>query len=84
MINKKLKWSNNAKQKVKELHDELSINNKSWHSIKSIPEKRSSELIVSALSQLINNGKTEDIIALLDQSIKWLNQEIKDPGCPSH
>tara|TARA_Y100001968_G_scaffold154003_1_gene140673 strand:+ start:1813 stop:2022 length:210 start_codon:yes stop_codon:yes gene_type:complete len=67
-----------------ELHKELSLNDKNWHSKKSDPEIRAAELLINALSQLINDGEVIDIENLLLQAIKWLKREVKDPGCPRH
>ena len=76
--------SQRSKELIKELHKELTINNRNWHAQKSNNKKRAAELIISALAQLTNNGEEEDIEELLHHSIKWLNNEIKDPGCPNH
>ncbi|WP_320664349.1 DUF6439 family protein [Prochlorococcus sp. MIT 1223] len=78
------KWSNQTKELLKGLHKDISINNRDWHVQKSDHEKRAAELLVAALSQLINEGEKEDIKELISQSLKWLNHEIKDPGCPNH
>mgnify|MGYP001477848223 CR=1 FL=1 len=77
-------WSKSSQVLIKELHKQLTINNKDWHREKSDNKKRAAQLIISSLTQLINNGNTKDIEELLYQAIKWLNKEIKDPGCPKH
>ena len=82
MKHKESKWSIDSKILTKELHKELTINNRDWHLQKSDSRKRAAELIISALSQLINNGEADDIKDLLNQANKWLLNEIKDPGCP--
>ena len=77
------KWNNETKILIKSLHQQLCINNTNWHQQKSDPELRASELLISALAQLINQGETDDIEQLLNQAIKWLKREIRDPGCPN-
>tara|TARA_Y100001968_G_C19355090_1_gene716738 strand:- start:1117 stop:1374 length:258 start_codon:yes stop_codon:yes gene_type:complete len=84
MVKPVSKWNNESKLLIKELHDELSIKNKNWHLYKSDPERRAAELLISALAQLINQGDLVDVEELLNQAIKWLRKEIKDPGCPQH
>tara|TARA_Y100001968_G_C19218444_1_gene648414 strand:- start:65 stop:340 length:276 start_codon:yes stop_codon:yes gene_type:complete len=78
------KWGKSTKKLLKELHKELSISDRNWHQDKGSPEKRAAELLINALTQLINNGNTSDVEALTSQAIKWLKLEIKDPGCPHH
>ncbi len=78
------KWNENSKLLLKKLHGELSINNKNWHQQKSDKQIRAAELLVGALSQLINEGDETNVKELLRQALKWLDNEIKDPGCPSH
>ena len=77
-------WSENTKHLTKALHKELSLSDRNWHQSKNIPERRSAQLIINALAQIINNGKQEDIEALLEEAQKWIRREIKDPGCPRH
>tara|TARA_B100000700_G_C14813986_1_gene746591 strand:- start:631 stop:885 length:255 start_codon:yes stop_codon:yes gene_type:complete len=76
------KWSEKTQFLLIELHKELCISHKDWHKNKSDPDKRAAQLLTSALTQLINNGKINEIEELLIQSIKWLKKEVKDPGCP--
>tara|TARA_Y100001968_G_C19081754_1_gene583326 strand:+ start:406 stop:690 length:285 start_codon:yes stop_codon:yes gene_type:complete len=75
-------WSYKSKTLIKELHQELCISHKNWHIQKSNSTKRAAELLITALSQLSNNGDLHEVEKLLSQSIKWLNKEIQDPGCP--
>ena len=82
--NKRNKWSNHSIKLIKELHEEIAINERTWHQYKSNSDRRAAELIISALGQLINDGESKDIQELLQQSIKWLKKEISDPGCPDH
>ena len=77
-------WTNKQKDLVSLLQNELILNHNNWHKFKSNKYKRSAELIASALSQIINNGKDKDIEDLIEQSLKWIREEAKDPGCPSH
>ena len=77
-------WSLKAKQLTKELHNEISLNNYSWHKFRASKERRSAELIMSAMSQIINNGDDLEIENLLNQAIRWIKEEIKDNGCNHH
>ena len=73
-----------AEELARELHSLLSINDKEWHQQKGIPDRRAAELISAAILQLICGGEKNDIENLLEQSLKWLKREVKDPGCPNH
>ncbi len=84
MKKKKAKWSSNTKKLAKELHSELSINNHNWHEFKTDSERRSAELLVCAISQIVNEGETSEVEELINQALLWIKKEIKDPGCPSH
>ena len=77
-------WTEKAKLLAKELHKEISLDNYNWHKYRGNKQRRSAELIISAISQLINDGDEADIEILLKQAILWLNEEIKDSGCKSH
>ena len=77
-------WSDKAKLLVKELHRELSLDNYNWHKLRGNKQRRSAELIISAISQLINDGDDVEIEALLNQAILWIKEEIKDSGCKGH
>ena len=77
-------WSNEVKKLISDLHANLTLSDKDWHKSKNNKYKRASELLASALSQIANNGKPEDIEKLIEQSLLWLREEVKDPGCPSH
>ena len=77
-------WPEKVHLLVKELHDEISLNNYNWHKFRGNKQRRSAELIISAISQLINNGDDEEIEDLLNQAILWIKEEIKDTGCKSH
>ncbi|AAP99819.1 MULTISPECIES: DUF6439 family protein [Prochlorococcus] len=77
-------WTSNTKKLIKELHSELTLNDKDWHKFKANKSLRAAEMLSSALSQIVNNGEKSDIEDLIEQSLKWIRGEIKDPGCPSH
>ena len=76
------KWSESSKKLIKELQKELWINHENWHTQKSDNKKRAAEQLVGALSQLIHNGDTDNVKDLISHSLKWLNKEVQDPGCP--
>ena len=77
-------WSEKSKLLVKELHREISLDNYNWHKLRGNKQRRSAELIISAISQLINDGDDVEIEALLNQAILWIKEEIKDSGCKGH
>tara|TARA_Y100001968_G_scaffold8711_1_gene7370 strand:- start:606 stop:863 length:258 start_codon:yes stop_codon:yes gene_type:complete len=77
-------WPEKVKLLLKELHKEISLNNYNWHKFRGNKQRRSAELIISALSQLMNNGDDEEIEDLLNQAVLWIKEEVKDTGCKSH
>jgi len=77
-------WSEKAKSLAKDLHNEISLDNYNWHKFRGNKQRRSAELIISAISQLINDGDEIEIENLLNQAILWIREEIKDKGCKSH
>ena len=77
-------WSEKAKSLAKDLHNEISLDNYNWHQLRGNKQRRSAELIISAISQLINDGEDEEIEDLLNQALLWIREEIKDTGCKSH
>ena len=77
-------WSEKAKLLTKDLHNEISLNNYNWHRFRGNKQRRSAELIISAISQLINDGDEIEIENLLNQAILWIREDIKDKGCKSH
>ena len=77
-------WSEKAISIAKELHNEISLDNHNWHQFRGNKQRRSAELIISAISQLINDGDEAEIEDLLNQAILWIKEEIKDTGCKSH
>ena len=84
MKEKKSIWTDKTKALIKELHDELSIDNYTWHKFRSNKQRRSGELIISAISQLINDGNEKEIEELLNQAILWIKEDVKDKGCINH
>ena len=77
-------FSEKAKILAKELHNEISIDNYNWHQYRGNKKRRSAELIISAISQLVNNGNEVEIETLLNQAILWIKEDIKDEGCKGH
>ena len=77
-------WSDKAKLLAQDLHNEISLDNYNWHKFRGNKQRRSAELIISAFSQLINNGDEADIEDLLTQALLWIKEDIKDSGCKSH
>ena len=77
-------WTEKTKLLLKELHSEVSLDNYNWHQFRGNKQRRSAELIISAISQLINDGDEAEIEELLKQAILWLKEDIKDTGCKSH
>ena len=82
--NNKYIWSEKIKTLAKELHNEIRLDNYNWHQFRGNKQRRSAELIISAISQLINDGDDAEIEDLLNQAILWIKEEIKDTGCESH
>ena len=77
-------WPEKVQLLVKELHEEISLNNSNWHKYRGNKQRRSAELIISAISQLVNSGDDMEIEELLNQAILWIKEEINDKGCESH
>ena len=77
-------WSEKTQLLIAELHSELTLSDKNWHKFKNNSDRRAAELLISAIAQINQGGKKEDIKSLIKQALKWLNNELKDPGCPSH
>tara|TARA_B100000965_G_scaffold277920_1_gene235725 strand:+ start:2434 stop:2685 length:252 start_codon:yes stop_codon:yes gene_type:complete len=77
-------WSEKAISIAKELHNEISLDNHNWHQFRGNKQRRSAELIISALSQLINDGDEVEIENLLKQAILWIKEDVKDQGCKGH
>ena len=77
-------WSEKVQSLAKELHQEISLNNYNWHEFRGNKQRRSAELIIAAISQLMNEGDDLEIETLLNQAILWIKEEIKDTGCKGH
>ena len=77
-------WSEKARLLAKELHEEISLDNYNWHQFRANKHRRTGELIISAISQLINDGSEIEIEKLLNQALLWLKEEVKDSGCKGH
>ena len=77
-------WSEKAKLLAKELHHEISLDNYNWHQFRGNKQRRSAELIISAISQLINDGDEAEIENLLKQALLWIKEDVKDNGCNGH
>ena len=77
-------WPEKVQLLTKELHSEICLNNYNWHKFRGNKQRRSAELIISAISQLINDGDEVEIENLLKQAILWIKEEIKDNGCKGH
>jgi len=77
-------WSKKATLLAKELHNEIGLDNYNWHQFRGNKQRRSAELITSALSQLMNDGDELEIETLLKQAILWIKEEVKDAGCKGH
>ena len=77
-------WSEKVQLLVKELHNEISLNNYNWHKFRGNKNRRSAELIISAFSLLIHDGDDLEIEELLNQAILWIKEEVKDTGCKNH
>ena len=80
----KYTWPEKVKSLAKELHNEISLDNYNWHKFRGNKQRRSAELIISAISQLINDGDEKEVENLLNQAILWIKEEIKDSGCKGH
>ena len=74
-------WPNKAKETAIELHSQLKLDDTNWHQLKNNSERRSAELLASSLVQLLSGGKQSEIIEQVNQSMRWLKQEIKAPSC---
>ncbi len=83
MTQKKAFWSNEIVNIISSLHSKLVLKDDNWHKLKNNKSWRAAELLASALCQIVNEGKDSDIEALIEQSLRWIREEVKDPGCPS-
>ena len=77
-------WPEQALTSSRELHAMLSIDDRSWHRLKSRWDRRGAELLGAALVKLHSDGERDDVKALTEQALGWISGELKDPGCPHH
>ena len=78
------KWPEQSIEQALTLHQNLSINDREWHRLKTDADRRGAELLSAALAQLLQNGRNDDVEALTQQALGWIRGELKDPGCPRH
>ena len=84
MYKSKTIWDQRTLKLTKELHQEICLDNKNWHKFRANKRRRTAELVVGALSQIVNEGNDVDIKALLKQALNWLEGDITDTGCKGH
>ena len=77
-------WPEQALTSSRDLHAMLSIDDRSWHHLKSRWDRRGAELLGAALVKLLSDGDRDDVKALTEQALGWISGELKDPGCPHH
>ena len=77
-------WPEQALTSSRDLHAILSIDDRSWHRPKRRWDRRGAELLSAALVKLLSEGERDDVKALTEQALGWINGELKDPGCPHH
>ena len=84
MIKQNSKWPVDSLEIARDLHCQLKITNKNWHQFKANHERRSAELLSSALIQLIAGGNIQDVEAQIEQAKLWITRKVNDPGCERH
>ena len=77
-------WPEQALTSSRDLHAMLSIDDRSWHRLKSRWDRRGAELLSAALVKMLSDGDRDDVKALTEQALGWISGELKDPGCPHH
>ena len=77
-------WPEQALTSSRDLHAMLSIDDRSWHHLKSRWDRRGAELLSAALVKLLSDGDRDDVKALTEQALGWISGELKDPGCPHY
>ena len=82
MVNRQSEWPEQALSNSQELHGLLRIDERQWHRLKTIRDRRAAELLSAALVQLLGDGKSSDVEALTRQALGWICGDLKDPGCP--
>ncbi len=84
-MNKSMKeWPPTSKETAVKLHSLLKLDNTNWHQLKNDSERRAAEMLSGAIVQLLSGNRTSEAIELLQQSMRWLKQEIKGPRCPGN
>ncbi len=83
MDKSQLIWPSQVKETACKLHADLTLSDKNWHQLKGNPKRRAAELLSSAIVQLLAGGEKSDIEALIEQSLRWLRNEVKTSSCPS-
>ena len=84
MGDQRSQWSDQSQPLAAELLNQLRINDRDWHRLKSNPDRRAAELLAAALSQLLAGGSRLEVAQLTQQALGWIQGELKDPGCPRH
>ena len=74
-------WPEGSQAAAEQLHRLLSIDDRQWHALKGVRQRRAAEQLASALVQLLNGA---DATPMVEQGLGWLRGELRDPGCPSH
>ncbi len=84
MNKRNTEWTKKAKDISTDLHNEITIKNEEWHIFRNNPQRRSAELLTAAIVQLLRNGSNKEVLEKIELSLRWLKNEIKDPGCSGH
>lgn len=90
-------WPETSLPLAEQLQQTLAIPERDWHALKGQKPRRAAVQMAAALVQLLaresadgRNGSSlrsearQDCIALLENALGWLREELRDPGCPSH
>lgn len=84
-------WPEGALDLAEPLLQRLAIGDREWHAIKNQPSRRAAEQLAAALVQLLSGDDPrrregsearQRAIALLENSLAWLQGSLSDPGCP--
>ncbi len=84
-------WPEGALELAEPLLQCLAIGDRDWHALKNQPSRRAAEQLAAALVQLLSGDDPrrrdgsearERAIALLENSLAWLQGSLSDPGCP--
>lgn len=90
-------WPATALPLAQQLQQALAIEERDWHARKGQRPRRAAVQMAAALVQLLSRERPDgrlageeggvgrqDAIALLENALGWLREEIRDPGCPGH